>query len=229
MWDHQRPRLLRTTVVIRAQPMRYVCFFVCLVSAATAAGQVIQTVAGGPTNDGRPATQIALAVPLGAAVDASGNIYIAEALMNRVRRVSATPGIVTTVAGSGTAGFSGDGGPAAAARLATPSAVAFDRGGNLSTLHSDNHRIRRVDAASQIITTFAGGGSPGVPGEGGPATAAGISPAGIALDASDNLFISDTGNRVRRVDAATRVITTVAGTDRGFGGDGGPAAAAKFD
>src|SRR3954452_299511 len=210
--------------------MRYLCFLVCLVSAATAPGQVIQTFAGGAANDGRPATQIALAVPLGAAVDASGNIYIAEALMNRVRRVSATSGIVTTVAGTGAAGFSGDGGPAAAATMSTPSAVAFDRAGNLYIIDSDNHRIRRVDAASQLITTFAGGGSPGVLGEGGPATAAGISPAGIALDASDNLFISDTvSNRVRRVDAATRMITTVAGTDRGFAGDGGPAAAAKFD
>jgi sugar lactone lactonase YvrE len=194
-------------------------------------GQVIQTFAGGAANDGRPATQIALAVPLGAAIDASGNIYIAEALMNRVRRVSATSVIVTTVAGTGTAGFSGDGGPAAAARMSTPSAVAFDRAGNLYIVDSDNHRVRRVDAASQIITTFAGGGSPGVLGEGGPATAAGISPVAIALDASDNLFISDpVSNRVRRVDAATRVITTVAGTgDRGFAGDGGPAGAAKFD
>jgi sugar lactone lactonase YvrE len=211
--------------------MRYVCFFVCLVSAATAAGQVIQTFAGGAANDGRPATQIALAVPLGAAVDASGNIYIAEALMNRVRRVSATSGIVTTVAGTGAAGFSGDGGPAVAARMSTPSAVAFDRAGNLYIVDTDNHRIRRVDAASQLITTFAGGGSPGILGEGGPATAADISPAGIALDASDNLFISDmVSSRVRRVDAATRVITTAAGTgDRGFAGDGGPAAAAKFD
>jgi sugar lactone lactonase YvrE len=210
--------------------MRYLCFFVCLVLAATAHGQVIQTFAGGAANDGRPATQIALAIPLGTAVDASGNIYIAEALMNRVRRVSATSGIVTTVAGTGKAGFSGDGGPATAAMVSTPSAVAFDRAGNLYIVDSDNHRVRRVDAASQIITTFAGGGSPGFLGEGGPATAAGISPAAIALDASDNLFLSDeASNRVRRVDAATRVITTVAGTDRGFAGDGGPATAAKFD
>jgi sugar lactone lactonase YvrE len=211
--------------------MRYLGLFAGLVSAATAHGQVIQTFAGGAANDGRPATQIALAVPLGAAVDSSGNIYIAEALMNRVRRVSATSGIVTTVAGTGTAGFSGDGGPAAAARMSIPSAVAFDRAGNLYIVDSDNHRVRRVDAASQIITTFAGGGSPGVLGEGGPATAAGISPVAIALDASDNLFLSDpVSNRVRRVDAATRIITTVAGTgDRGFAGDSGPAAAAKFD
>jgi sugar lactone lactonase YvrE len=210
--------------------MRYLWFFVCLLSTATANSQVIQTFAGGAANDGRSATQIALAIPLGAAVDASGNIYIAEALMNRVRRVSATSGIVTTVAGTGTAGFSGDGGPAAASTLSTPSAVAFDRAGNLYIVDSDNRRIRRVDAASQIITTFAGGGIPGVLGEGGPATAAGITPVAIALDASDNLFISDpVSNRVRRVDAATRVITTVAGTDRGFAGDGGPATAAKFD
>ncbi|HEV7427052.1 MAG TPA: hypothetical protein VGQ46_11850 [Thermoanaerobaculia bacterium] len=210
--------------------MRYLCFFVFLVSAVTAPGQVIQTFAGGAANDGRPATQIALAVPLGAAVDTSGNIYFAEALMNRVRRVSATSGIVTTVAGTGAAGFSGDGGPAAAATMSTPSAVAFDRAGNLYIVDSDNHRIRRVDAASQLITTFAGGGSPGFVGEGGPATAAGISPVAIAFDSSDNLFISDpVSHRVRRVDAATRVITTVAGTgDRGFAGDGGPAAAAKI-
>jgi trimeric autotransporter adhesin len=210
--------------------MRNLCFFVCLVLAATAHGQVIQTFAGGAANDGRPATQIALAIPLGTAVDASGNMYIAEALMNRVRRVSATSGIVTTVAGTGKAGFSGDGGPATAATMSTPLAVAFDHAGNLYIVDGDNHRVRRVDAASQIITTFAGGGSPGFLGEGGPAATAGISPVSIAFDASDNLFISDeASNRVRRVDAATRVITTVAGTDRGFAGDGGPATAAKFD
>jgi sugar lactone lactonase YvrE len=210
--------------------MRYLRLFVCLVSVATAHGQVIQTFAGGAANDGRTATQIALAIPFGAAVDASGNIYIAEALMNRVRRVSATSGIVTTVAGTGTAGFSGDGGPATAATMSTPLAVAFDHAGNLYIVDNDNARVRRVDAASQIITTFAGGGIPGVLGEGGPATAAGITPAAIAFDASDNLFIADpVSNRVRRVDAATRLITTVAGTDRGFAGDGGPATAAKFD
>jgi sugar lactone lactonase YvrE len=210
--------------------MRNLCFFVCLLSAAAAQGQVIQTFAGGAANDGRPATQIALAIPIGSAVDASGNIYIAEALMNRVRRVSATSGIVTTVAGTGTAGFSGDGGPATAATMSTPLAVAFDHAGNLYIIDGDNHRVRRVDAASQIITTFAGGGSASFLGEGGPATAAGISPAAIAFDASDNLFISDeVSNRVRRVDGATRMITTAAGTDRGFAGDGGPATAAKFD
>jgi sugar lactone lactonase YvrE len=210
--------------------MRYLCFLVCLASTATAHGQVIQTFAGAAANDGRPATQIALAIPIGSAVDASGNIYIAEALMNRVRRVSATSGIVTTVAGTGTAGFSGDGGPATAATMSTPLAVAFDHAGNLYIIDGDNHRVRRVDAASQIITTFAGGGSPGFLGEGGPAIAAGLSPAAITFDASDNLFIADeASNRVRRVDAATRAITTVAGTDRGFAGDGGPAVAAKFD
>jgi sugar lactone lactonase YvrE len=210
--------------------MRYLRLFVCLVSVTTAHGQVIQTFAGGAANDGRTATQIALAIPFGAAVDASGNIYIAETLMNRIRRVSATSGIVTTVAGTGTAGFSGDGGPATAATMSTPLAVAFDHAGNLYIVDNDNARVRRVDAASQIITTFAGGGIPGVLGEGGPATAAGITPAAIAFDASDNLFIADpVSNRVRRVDAATRIITTVAGTDRGFAGDGGPATAAKFD
>src|SRR2546421_2083227 len=104
----------------RGSPMRHLYFFACLVSAAAAHSQVIQTFAGGAANDGRPATQIALAIPLGTAVDASGNIYIAEALMNRVRRVSATSAIVTTVAGTGKVGFSGDGRPATAATMSAP-------------------------------------------------------------------------------------------------------------
>src|SRR5947209_2719700 len=148
--------------MIRTQPMRYLCFFVCLVSAATAAGQVIQTFAGGAANDGRLATRIALSIPLGTAVDAAGNIYVPEAFISRVRRVSATSGIVTTVAGTGTRGFSGDGGPATAATMATPLDVVVDHAGNLYIADVGNHRVRRVDAASQIISTFAGGGSPGV-------------------------------------------------------------------
>ena len=210
--------------------MRNLCLLVCLVSATTAHGQVIQTFAGGAANDGRSATQIALAIPLGTAVDASGNIYIAEALSESSEAGERNFRHRDDRSRYGEGGFSGDGGPATAATLLTPLAVALDHAGNLYIIDGDNDRVRRVDAASQIITTFAGGGSPGFLGEGGPATAAGISPVAIAFDASDNLFISDAAsNRVRRVDAATRVITTVAGTDRGFAGDGGPATAAKFD
>jgi uncharacterized protein (TIGR03437 family) len=187
---------------------------------------IITTVAGNGTRgfsgDGGPATSAQLWFPEGIAVDSQGNLFIADHANNRVRKVSPN-GIITTVAGIGSAGFSGDGGPATSAQLNGTFAVAVDNAGNLYIEDHDNWRIRKVSGG--IITTFAGGGA-GL-GDGGPATSAMVGPAaGLALDSAGDLFIADTGRfRIRKV-ATDGIITTIAGTGApasSFSGDGGPA------
>jgi RHS repeat-associated protein len=195
---------------------------------------VINTFAGGGSvpgigvGDGGPATQAELGVPSGIAVGPDGSVYIAEWVGQRVRRVDAS-GIITTVAGTGTPGFSGDGGPATSAMLADPSGVAVAPDGTLYIADRSNHRIRRVDA-NGIITTVAGTGAYGFSGDGGPATLAQLDePWGVALGPDGSLYIADKGNnRVRRV-GPDGIITTVAGNGIGsFGGDGGPATQANL-
>ena len=184
------------------------------------------------SGDNGAATSASLNAPSSVAVDASGNLFIADSGNSRVRRVDASTGIITTVAGNGTWGYSGDGGPATSAELSGPSGVAVDSSGNLFIADLGNSRIRRVDAASHVITTVAGNGTIGSSGDGGPARSAELSgPSGVAVDSSGNLFIADSGaNRIRRVDAATGIITTVAGqASWGFSGDGGPATSASLN
>jgi uncharacterized protein YjiK len=193
----------------------------------------ITTVAGSGTygfsGDGGPATDAGLSSPYGVAVDAAGNLYIADAGNSRVRKVS-TSGTITTVAGSGTFGFSGDGGPATDAGLNSPVGVTVDAAGNLYIADSGNHRVRKV-STSGTITTVAGDGTFGFSGDGGPATNASLNiPYGVAVDAAGNLYIADPGNsRVREVAASvppllSGTISTVAGDGtQGFSGDGGPA------
>ncbi len=194
----------------------------------------ITTIAGGATfaGDGSAATAARLALPVGVTVDRSGSIFIADRDNNRIRKVDSTTGVITTVAGTGLSGFSGDGGPATAAALAGPEAVAVDPSGNLLIADSGNYRIRRVSADTGIISTVAGGGEPteGI-GDGGPATAASVSGvSGITVDLAGNIYVADTGNnRIRRIDAATKIIATVAGNGiAAFSGDGGPATQASL-
>jgi len=193
---------------------------------------VITTVAGGATEgfsgDGGLATSAELAYPGGVAVDASGNLFIADTLNNRIRRVG-TNGIITTVAGTNAAGFSGDGGVAANAQLQSPKGVAVDASGNLFIADSLNSRIRRV-GTNGIITTVAGNGTNGYSGDGGAATNAEMHwPYTVAVDAFGNLFIADYGNsRIRKV-GTNGMITTVAGNGaNGFSGDGGAATNAEM-
>jgi hypothetical protein len=144
--------------------------------------------------------------------------------------VDAVTGIITTVAGNGTAGFSGDGGPAPSSQLAFPIGVAVDMADNIFVADEGSRRVRRVDARTGIITTVAGGGS-SFPGDGGPATSAILfQPVSVALDGAGNLFIADEGSElIQRVDAQTGVITTVAGNGAfGSAGDGGSATAAPL-
>ena len=193
----------------------------------------IRTVAGtgtaGFSGDGGPATEAELNHPAGVAVDAAGNVYVADRGSHRVRRIDAV-GTITTVAGTGTAGFSGDGGPATAAQLNYPHRVAVDAAGNLYVTDWKNNRVRRIDPAG-TITTMAGTGTAGYAGEGGPATAANLYlPTAVAVDTAGNLYVPEWENkRVRRIDAAGE-ITTVAGTGTtGYSGDGGPATEARFN
>jgi sugar lactone lactonase YvrE len=191
---------------------------------------IIETVAGGGlsqvvTNggDGGPAASAELYEPLSVVVDAFGNLFIADAGDERIRKVD-TRGIITTVAGNGTAAYSGDGGAATNAGLDSPGGVAVDASGNLYIADYNNQRIRKVDT-NGIISTFAGDGTAAFSGDGGPATNAEVNyPEGVAVDASGNLFIADTYNdRIRKVDT-NGIISTVAGqTAYGFSGDGGPA------
>ncbi len=183
------------------------------------ASGVITTVAGdgtfGFSGDGGAATSAQLSFTTGVAVDASGNLFLADTDNDRIRRVDAASGVITTFSGDGTAGFSGDDGAATSAQLNRPAGVAVDASGDLFLADTDNDRIRRVDDATGVITTVAGNGTSGLSGDDGAATSAQINrPTGVAVDASGNLFLADTDNdRIRRVDAATGIITTVAGAD----------------
>ncbi len=192
---------------------------------------IMTTVAGtgkpGFSGDGGPATSASLAAPIAVAVDSFGNLFIADASNNRIRKVSAS-GIITTVVGDGFSGFSGDGGAATSASL-DPYGIAVDFSGNLYIADTVNNRIMKV-STSGIITTVAGNGSLGFSGDGGPATSATMNiPSGIAVDSSGNLFIVDSNNnRIRKV-STSGTITTVAGNGSlGFSGDGGTATLASF-
>ncbi len=177
--------------------------------------------------DGGPAKNAEICAPSGVALDAAGYLYIADGFGNRVRKVDRN-GIISTVAGTGDYGFSGDGGPATSATFRAPGPIAFDAAGNLYIVERDENRVRKVDAHG-IITTFAGTGTSGYSGDGGPAAGAGLwEPASVAADGAGNLYIADLrNNRVRKV-APNGVITTVAGNgDMGHAGDGGPATSAQ--
>jgi hypothetical protein len=196
----------------------------------------ITTIAGtnlnGFSGDGGPATSAELNMPMGVAVQPDGGVLIADSNNHRIRRVSLS-GTITTVAGSGEEGFSGDGGSATAAKLDLPVDVAATRDGGFLIADYGNNRIRRVSPTG-TITTAAGTGAMGSSGDGGPATAARMGfPNGVSATADGGFLIADyLYNRVRRV-SPTGAITTVAGTgglgQGGFSGDGGPAKFAQLD
>lgn len=193
---------------------------------------IISTVAGnglpGSSGDGGPAVNASLSSMLGLALDNAGNLYIADAGNRRVRKVTPA-GIISTIAGTGVQGFSGDGGPATSAQLNTPASVLFSAG-NLYISDSSNQRIRRI-SSDGTITTVAGNGVTGFSGDGGPATGAALAfPLGMAMDSIGNLYFADgNNNRVRRISPAG-VITTVVGNGVGhFAGDQGPAISASLD
>ena len=163
------------------------------------------------------------------AVDAAGYVYVADRLNHRVRRI-ALDGTIETIAGTGTDGYSGDGGLATEAQLDEPTGVAVDTAGNVYVADSQNHTIRRIGLGG-TIETIAGTGSFGYAGDGGPATQARLTfPFDVAADASGSVYVTDTFNhRIRRI-GTDGTIETVAGTGtEGYGGDGGPATEALLD
>jgi len=197
------------------------------------ASGIITTVAGtgvaGFSGNGGPATAARLNSPATMAVDAAGNLYIADQFNHRIRKVDAG-GIITTFAGTGVAGFLGDGGPATSARLNFPNQIEFDGAGNVYISDQVNDRIRKVDAGG-IITTFAGTGVAGFSGDGGPATSARLNePSDVLRDGAGNFYINDRLNRrIRKIDTGG-IITTIAGTGvAGSAGDGGPATLAQLN
>jgi trimeric autotransporter adhesin len=193
----------------------------------------LTSVAGTGSNalggDGSPATQAGIGLPSALAMDSSGNLYIADYQFGVVRRV--TPdGTITTVAGTGTRGYSGDGGTATSAQLRRPIGLAVDYSGNLYIADYAANCVRKVTSGG-IISTFAGTGTAGYSGDAGPAASAQLyGPQAVAVNGSGEVFIADSLNyRVRKV-ATNGVITTVAGTGtQGFGGDGGLATSASLD
>ena len=197
----------------------------------------IDTVAGDAEwlyqGDGGPATQTSIFLPTGVVTDGAGNLYLSDSQNNRIRKVNVATGYISTIAGTGTPGFVGDGGLANLAMVSAPAGLALDGAGNLYVADTGNHVIRRIDAFSGMITTVAGRpGVQGSDGDGGAATLATLSfPEGVTFDAGGNLLIADTGNnRIRRVDAVSGAISTVAGTGvAGFNGDGATSTASQLN
>ncbi len=200
---------------------------------------MITTIAGNGTSaysgDGGAATAAEFIGPYGVEADNSGNVYIADWLNNRIRKVN-TSGIISTIAGSGTGGYSGDGGPATAAKLMQPSGLFADRSGNLYFTDDNNNGVRMVNTGG-IISTIAGNGYDaglsmgGYSGDGGSATAAELSwPSEVTQDDTGNIYIADEyNNRIRKVDT-NGIISTVAGNGtRGYFGDGGQATSAELN
>ncbi len=190
---------------------------------------VIHSVAGCPCfGDGVPSTWAQVGSAIGIVRDTNRNTYFSDQTAHMVRRI-APDGTVSTIAGNGEAGFSGDEGPATAARLAYPSGLALDDAGSLYIADEQNSRIRKV-GVDGVIRTVAGNGTAGFTGDGGPAASASLAlPDGVAVDSSGNLYIADSANhRIRRV-TTDGVIRTIAGTDLfGSSGDGGPATQAQL-
>ncbi len=190
----------------------------------------------GSSGDGGPAINALFQFTKSVRTDKQGNIYVAEYSGHRVRRIDIATGIITTIAGTGNPGFSGDGGPATNANIDTPHDLAIDDNGNIYIADYKNNRIRKVNSATGTISTIAGTGAPSYGGDGGPATAARIPyPKSICLDTKGNLYIAESyagvSCRIRKMNLSTGVINTVAGGNAyAYSGDGGPAVnASLFD
>lgn len=199
------------------------------------ATKAVSTVAGsgtrGYSGDGGPALQASLNMPHEIQFDAAGNLYIAERDSHVVRKVDMKSGVISTVAGTGVAGFSGDGGPGVRAQLRQPHSIVFDRDGTLLICDIGNQRIRRLHLDTGLIETWAGTGVAADTPDGAPVAGTPLrGPRTMAMASNGDLFLAlREGNAILRIDAATRTFHRVAGTgEQGYAGDGGPAVAAKL-
>ncbi len=190
----------------------------------------ISTLAGtgakGYTGDGGPALQATFNLPHEIRFDARGNLFVADMANHAIRRIDLRTGVITTLAGDGQPGYSGDGGPALKARFRQPHSIQFDRAGHLYVCDIGNHVIRRIDAATGIISTFAGTGKPGDTPDGAPIAGTPLrGPRSLDFDREGNLWLATReGNQVFRLDPLRGTIHHVAGTGKkGFTGHGGPA------
>ncbi len=192
--------------------------------------RVAGTGATGYSGDGGPATSANLWAPNGICGDAAGNIFFTEYGSSTVRKITASTGIISTVAGTGVTGTSADGGAATAAKLSRPQGPFVDNSGNVYVADVEAHRIRKISGSTGIITTVAGMGTSGYSGDGGPATDATLfNPSGIFVDASSNIYIADASNSVIRKVTPAGIITTIAGNGTvGYSGDSGPATDAQL-
>ena len=196
----------------------------------------ISTVAGtgaqGYAGDGGAAQQALLNNPFDLAFDPAGNLCFSDTFNHCIRRIDARSGIISTIAGTGEKGFSGDGGPAKQAQMNEPYGIVIDGAGNIYVADRLNRRVRRIDSTTGVISTLAGDGAGKFSGDGGPSAQAGLAePNGLALDRTHSrLFIADVADhRVRVIDLTSGVITTFAGTGNGrHAGDGGPATSADI-
>ncbi|HSZ01673.1 MAG TPA: hypothetical protein VK788_19405 [Terriglobales bacterium] len=200
-----------------------------LVLAPALPAQKVTTTAGGFVGDGGPAVKASFETPSFEVQDKSGNLYISDFTGQRIRKVTPT-GTISTYAGTGISGFSGDGGPAHAAKLSYPTGLAFDAAGDLIVADGGNNRIRMIDTTGKI-TTIAGTGATGYTGDGGPAIKATFNqPWGLTYDSKGDLYIIDLGNCAVRFVNTSGIINTFAGNGTcGFGGDGGPATSANLN
>jgi DNA-binding beta-propeller fold protein YncE len=203
--------------------MKFFCYLWLLVgscSIAQANEVVFEIVAGTgePRNNGKSGStgKINIGEPFGVEIGPDGALYVAEVRNHRIRRVDLRAGTVSTVAGCGRRGYSGDGGLAVEAELNEPYEIRFDAAGNMFFVEMKNHIVRRVDGKTKTISTLGGNGHPGFGGDGGPATKALLkNPHSIALERSGAVYIADIGNhRIRRIDPNTGIIDSIAGTDR---------------
>ena len=186
---------------------------------------------GGYSGDGGPALEALINQPYGLAVDENGDMYFSQRFDPAVRKIDGRTGIISTVAGTGEFGYSGDGGPGNEAMLREPNDLYLDGQGGLLIADIQDQRIRRVDLATGIITTFAGTGEKSRSGDGKPAAEAGLmGPRAVCMDSLGNIYIAEReGNGVRKI-STDGILTTIAGADSIFGytGDGGPALAATW-